>query len=506
MARTNPLLHSLPLLASALGRSYGIQVHIGGNRAWTDGRVIHLPSLPAEADRTFLGLVRGYVDHEAAHLRYTDFDCLRDLTALEKHIWNIFEDWRVENLLAAQYPGCRRNFTWLIRHLFLERSPEPDEQNPALLLLNWLLLSVRSWDVPELSVRVRKARDILDRFWPDLLVRVGMILEQVRRSCPDSQACLDAARAVVRELGHKAKALPAAEPQAASVERLLGATEKELPGELGAILGKSLELGVQGKDERAGARVQVATIGGKSMRPLMAEQLETARRITLALRTRLQGKLQAQLVCHNVPSSRGRVAPTRLHRLAVRDAKVFLRQGQRTAMNTAVHLLLDCSGSMRRRITVAGQVCHVLARTMELMGINVAVTVFPAGHGEDDLQTVAPLVRHGQPVHTRFGLAASGKTPMGEALWWAILEMVPLREQRKILLLVTDGDPDNHETAKQALSAARLAEIEVFGLGIDSPGITSLMPRRSINIQAIRELAPAMFQLFAQALFHSTNS
>ncbi|MGE4297896.1 MAG: hypothetical protein AB7E47_07695 [Desulfovibrionaceae bacterium] len=545
MARHDAFMRCLPHVANALGRSYGVQVRIGGDTAWTDGRVIHLPSLPVTADPTFEGLVRGYVDHESVHIRHTDFGCLAGADALERHVWNIFEDWRVENRLAAHYPGCRRNFHWLIRQLFLAQRAEEASQNPAHLLLNWLLLQVRSWDVPDLDIRCDRLRRVLEGFWPELMARLEDILQRVRVSCPDSAACLRYAREVVAAIREQADAdrhdpkgdagsrsNPAGEvgqpeqpesgaaetpdgdrlelqPVAASGEgslaTLLAAPEAALPDEMATVLGHVLEhMSRDGKDHgRPG--IAVATPGHKDVACLDPDALSQARRITTGMRARLQGMLQAEKACRCVPSTHGRIAPARLYRLAVHDAKVFLRQGHRAGMHTAAHILLDCSGSMARRIGLAGRVCHVVARTLELVGVNVAVSAFPADQEGDTQHAVAPLVRHGQSVHVRFNLKARGCTPMGEALWWALLELAPLPEQRKLLLVITDGDPDDTANARQGLDAARQAGIECYGLGIDAASITDLIPTNSINILDMRALAPAMFQVFGHALCNPNN-
>ncbi len=65
-------------------------------------------------------MARGYLDHEAGHVRDTDFQALKDasLSPLEKHVWNTLEDYRVEHKLASIFPGCRQNFDWLIAHIF----------------------------------------------------------------------------------------------------------------------------------------------------------------------------------------------------------------------------------------------------------------------------------------------------------------------------------------------------------------------------------------------------
>lgn len=121
MENVKHLINALPLVADALGRKYGVKVNIGGSKAYTDGQNIHLPALPLEADEAILNLARGYLDHEAAHLRITNFKAVENasLTPVEKHVWNILEDFMVERKLASIYPGCAHNFNWLIRHLFL---------------------------------------------------------------------------------------------------------------------------------------------------------------------------------------------------------------------------------------------------------------------------------------------------------------------------------------------------------------------------------------------------
>lgn len=115
-------MKSLPLVASVLGDKYGVNVIVGGDQACTDGKTIYLPRLPLDTDSTLLSLAKGFLDHEAAHIRHTDFAALKaaKFTPFEKHIWNIIEDWRVENQLIRIFPGCRPHFRWLIEYHFGE--------------------------------------------------------------------------------------------------------------------------------------------------------------------------------------------------------------------------------------------------------------------------------------------------------------------------------------------------------------------------------------------------
>ena len=89
--------------------------------------------------------------------------------------------------------------------------------------------------------------------------------------------------------------------------------------------------------------------------------------------------------------------------------------------------------------------------------------------------------------------------PMTEALWW-VLEMLSTRpEHRKIVLVVSDGYPDDPETAKETIAAAQRMGMEIVGIGIDAPIISTMIPG-SENITDIRELAPAMFRLLQHTM------
>ena len=57
--RKEDILNCLPLLASVLGKRYGVEVVIDGDTACTDEHTIYLPSLPLDSDESLLVQVRG---------------------------------------------------------------------------------------------------------------------------------------------------------------------------------------------------------------------------------------------------------------------------------------------------------------------------------------------------------------------------------------------------------------------------------------------------------------
>ena len=125
---TNTYNRSLPLLAAALSDQRNIKVEIGGDRAFTDNRTIYLPALSLDADDALLGVARGFLDHESAHVLFSEFGALNNaqLTPLEKFLANAIEDVRIESLMADRYPGAAKNLRDTARHVFIDKAKDAD--------------------------------------------------------------------------------------------------------------------------------------------------------------------------------------------------------------------------------------------------------------------------------------------------------------------------------------------------------------------------------------------
>jgi cobaltochelatase CobT len=66
------LNNAFPIVAAALGNKFGVRVMIGGEDAYTDGSTINLPAYNLE-DPSYKDVAWGYLAHEAAHVRFTEF-------------------------------------------------------------------------------------------------------------------------------------------------------------------------------------------------------------------------------------------------------------------------------------------------------------------------------------------------------------------------------------------------------------------------------------------------
>ncbi len=528
---SNTTMRSLPMVASVLSRKYGVQVEIGGSTAYTDGNVIHLPGLPVNSDPETLNLVRAYLDHEAAHIRETDFSVLKEesVTPLIKHIWNIFEDWRVENTLAKKYPGCRSNFNWLIEHEFTKPIKVT---NKPIEVVNYILYAVRSWDVEAVSVNQEAIGKVVGKLFPGLLYKLNPILDEVRTNCSSSADAMVYAKRIAdlikteseNNLKSKASGSSQSKDQGSSTDgasqpkqeaskqsivanklnQLVNASANELPGDFGNKLAEQLA----DHCSQSGTGLTVSVVGEKKTEAMSNSEIDDVKRSSVALHTRLQSLLQSSVMKRRRPARSGRLNPSRLYRINS-DPKLFLRNEQSQGISTSVHILFDCSGSMRSRIQLATQACYSIVDSLsKIKGVSVAVTAFPADHGlskaakNDTCPTVYPLLKHGGRVHSNFKLKARGTTPMGEALWWLMQQDMALPENRKIILILTDGRPDCYENTEQAIVHGKELGFEFYGISINDTYIKKMLPDHSRVITQLDELAPVMFELLQNALLH----
>lgn len=521
-------MKAMPLVASMLGNKLGVKVVIGSSdTACTNGDTIFLPPLPVDDEGVLYPLVSGFIDHEAAHIRHTDLGVLngKRLTPVEKYLWNAIEDWRVEHEIIKRYPGCHEHFIWLIRHFFLKDTEEEkagERESPAFSVLNYVLLTLRFWDVPELFRNCEFEANIMEKHWPGLRSKIDAIMRDIPARCRSTQDSLDFAQDILRlieqevQKEQKSTESPVVSPSITAqdnsertqqepqtggeqqpLQELLQATEEEMPTSMGKQLSDMIS-GQCSPQQRKG--MSVAVEGKLTTNELPDALIMEAHAISRALRTKLQGLLQSQVLRRSSPSRHGRLSTHKLYRLAVHDSRLFLKSESVTGLDTAVHMLLDISGSMTSKIDLACAACYSVALALAAIpGISVGVSAFPADYVEDVTATIYPLLRHGERVVNSFGVEAHGSTPMTEALWWVLGMLSTRPEHRKVVLVVTDGYPDDPETAKETIAAALRMGMDVLGIGIDAPAISSIIPG-SETIADIQELAPAMFRLLQHTM------
>jgi hypothetical protein len=537
----NPFIKSLPLIAQSLGEKYGIKVFIGGKKAYTDGNDIYLPSLPMDSKMLMINLTRGFIDHESAHIRETDFNVkMGNLSPLGKHFSNSIEDFRVEKILSEEYPGCKDNFEWLTLHFFdVDIKKEFNEKSDQTdIIPNFVLLTLRSFSVPKLEEQVIKLKEKMDIIFPDLSDILIPILNKIKINCNTTKDSKEFAIEIIRSLSdymkknEKLNSLPKIGQNISDeydikndvdknidicvntgilsnvptlIERLLAKHKKNLP----PTFGDRIKSNINEIADSSSTKLNVATPIKINYKKLTDNQILKIKKITTYMSNNLQCLLQSSTLKHSLSGYYGGLDTNLLHKISVNSPKIFRRTGTRVALNTAVHILIDTSISMEKFIELTSLTTFSICQSLsQIPGINVGATTFPS---EDIYRksinrsikisaTVSPLLSHSQPMHKNFSLEAKGYTPLGEALWWVIQNISILKESRKIIIIITDGEPDSPKNFKLAISEALKNGIEIYGLAIDTDELINFLPGRSIKINNIEELPKKLFWLLSKTL------
>jgi cobaltochelatase CobT len=197
------LRNALPIVAAALGRKFGVEVGVGGHEARTDGRHIQIPDVPDDTGSR--DLAWGYLAHEAAHVRYTDFVVYEQAAReepLQAVLQNRIEDVRIERALAHPYPGTRTTIATVLGRMLGEgrlSAPESTD-HPAQVLAAYLLLALRQEVLGQdvLEVEAHTAAETLRQVFPAAFIaRLRTLMDEVP-GLANTEESVDLARRIRR--------------------------------------------------------------------------------------------------------------------------------------------------------------------------------------------------------------------------------------------------------------------------------------------------------------------
>ncbi|MGH6926624.1 MAG: cobaltochelatase subunit CobT [Propylenella sp.] len=275
------------------------------------------------------------------------------------------------------------------------------------------------------------------------------------------------------------------------------------------------------------------------LRAFLDKQLASLHGAVARLANRLQRRLLAQQNrAWDFDLEEGILDPARLSRVVVDPlSPLSFKQERETAFrDTVVTLLLDNSGSMRGRpITVAATCADILARTLERCGVKVEILGFTTRAWKGG-QSREEWLRAGKPAHpgrlndlrhivykpadapwrrVRRNLALMMREGLlkenidGEALDWAHRRLLVRPEQRKILMVISDGAPVDDATLSvnsgnylerhlrfmiEQIERRSPVELIAIGIGHDVTRYYS----RAVTIIDAEELAGAMTEKLAE--------
>jgi cobaltochelatase CobT len=275
------------------------------------------------------------------------------------------------------------------------------------------------------------------------------------------------------------------------------------------------------------------------LRGYLDKQLSSLQGVVARLANRLQRRLMAQQNrSWEFDLEEGQLDPARLSRVVIDPLHPlsFKAEKDMEFRDTVVTLLLDNSGSMRGRpITVAATCADILARTLERCGVKVEILGFTTrawkgGQSREHWLTAGKPANPGRLNDLRHIIYKSADAPWrrarknlglmmregllkenidGEALDWAHKRLLGRTEQRKILMMISDGAPVDDSTLSvnpgnylerhlrwviEEIETRSPVELIAIGIGHD----VTRYYRRAVTIVDAEELGGAMTEKLAE--------
>lgn len=556
---------ALPLIMGNYASSYGVNLFMYGNSAYTDGKNITIPRLDF-FKKEEMEMAYGYVAHECGHIKYSSFKTIEKCEdEIFKQLLNALEDVRIEHRQSRDWPGLARTFSFLVEKLDAETVKavrkcdnitalmllyissysrniclnQPTQKSlksvkrkltklavmpeTAFTVLNKLLDTTTgcktTWDIAELSKKIielisQVIRDINEKFNEDKSQKEGECGTEQTQQTSNSISKDDYSSFLGDGINEEEIEKMNAEMQkiASSIDSELG--EFTLPSTRNPVIPDYASMLEKASKYSKNAR-DIGSLCTRNSKPADSLELYYSVLKDNSLKCSIQNLARGYELWHQGNNNAGRTLDVRAYansfcgKTKMLTDKIFKKKVIHKEMNTTVHLLVDTSGSMSReslsgktRSRIANHMALSLAIGMEgTRNLNCKVSYFPGNfcEYEDVYQTGQVLVERA----TYFDQKPRGCTPLAQALLAASSKMETTdKYHRNIIVVITDGEPDNYLFAEQMLNEAKMKGIEVHALRITSRD-RPLRPLFDsyIDVTEASELSEALKSLLADKIF-----
>ena len=527
--------------------------------------VINLPRLPNEDDHA-LHTARGVVFHEGAHFCFSEYAVYeRNLgNPLMKTLINVFDDIHIERRMTLKFAGAASalaNMISVMKGWYFQAATEEDA--PTDVLVRYTIYRLRETvlgqDTADITAATREV--LLAQYGADFEQRYWALISEGIKAVNSTAEAEALAKEVVAFLAQEKQPPQQGQGQGQGQDQDQGQDQGQGQGQdQSQDQGQGKSQG-QGQDQNASGNPSSTagnttgsggTGAGSWLDRLEAEAAQGVvdpRRwdIGQAALDQLNAKANEQPANRYLPevpaakpvkeygrvdlghvlvSSRalrgamvsfleaeerlpartavfgGRYAMDKIWRYRLGDDALRVRKAETIAVNTAIWLLLDTSGSMNGRpLEVATESLLAATLAMEAIpGTKVGVAVFPyTVRGS----AVGVVLNPGEPIRkhaNRFDLEAHGGTPLAEALTWTGAHILAMKEPRKMVFVLTDGHPNDMEGVVTVVDGLTRAGVETFGIGIGNDAPVKAMFPEHANVEQLADLRGALFGMLKSQL------
>ena len=508
------------------------------------------PHLRVEAEAESFPALRAHADGMGLRLLHSNAELHRGHCPpdpVERLVFELLEQLRVETLAPDSLPGLAAN----LQRRFAAWSRRFHESGNAETSLGILFHTVAqvAWSRLNALPVPEDSEDLIEATRAGIAPALGPAMAAMRRWCHDQARfaphALDVARlvgAMVRAEREDSADEEATQQNPRALALLLDFEREEADTLPLVIGGGGRAAGESGPAYRAWStrwdtELNAATLVRQALLRDYRERLDAfvARQgINVPRLARLFGAILARPQRDDwlFDEEDGRIDGRRLAQLvsSPAESRLFKRERMKAEADAAVTVLIDCSGSMKGLIEPVAALADILARSLDMVGVDCEVLGFTTGTWNGG-RPYREWMASGRPPapgrlneschlvfkqaarnwrRSRAGIAALLKADLfregidGEAVDWACERLLAQDSGRRILVVVSDGCPMDSATTlandahyldrhlrEVVARREREGAVEIIGLGVG----LELSPyyRRSVVADFSKGLDNAVF-------------
>ncbi|HIF9334000.1 TPA: vWA domain-containing protein [Photobacterium damselae] len=474
---------TLPVVASVLSNQLGVRVNVCGKDAFTTVNEITVPDYEVE-EHSDIMLTKGFLAHEAAHIRYKSFDYdLINVSPFKARLINALEDVRIERLMCADFIGTK---PWInhIPKVLLENGMmgtlNQDSNDGDIFTFTILYIARNRFNGQTvLSDTANQMEKLLEqRFGKVVLVKTKGILSSI----PKMETIFDTV-----EIADKLISMLKDESQDGqytiiqAINNAINATDNELQQtDAGTMITEILKDKISDKNVCSGWDAKTVQFNDVFNKEAITKQgqdrIARVKKYSNSLSAKLQNLIQSKRLVRTKEDVSGTLNQKKLYRSAIGDRHIFIEQRRQKKQGATFHFCLDYSGSMDSEYTTGLKRYHllrdsILALTTSLNGMSKVTTscsVFPF-YGKDK---VGILKKENDSLVTfanhLFTIHPNGGTPIGYGYFHGMRELISNREKNKIMFLFTDGEfsREHEQLLIEAYQDSKKYGVKTFAIGI----------------------------------------
>lgn len=200
-----------------------------------------------------------------------------------------------------------------------------------------------------------------------------------------------------------------------------------------------------------------------------------------------------------------RIAKRRLAAITAGAQSVFERRSVVKEPTAAISFVVDGSLSMAgEKIHLVNEVVFSLVTGLKQARIATQVTYYGIYdvsdvHGQERLYR-AKSFKDKHVTVDNFAVAHGVSTPTAQAMAVEIIELVNRREDKKLLFVLTDGEPNCSKSVEAVRNKAEMAGVRVIPIGIKTSVVGGFDADSFKSIQNLADLSPAINHAIAAGL------